>query len=181
MEEINTKFEEQLARMRLCSGAMFAEIDKIERGAFVAYYGNQESIDSETSENMFIMQNDFEKFGFPEGNTLIEKYDLKTEIVICVCIMIAEDQAELRAEIIKPIMNESINNFISQNMTDKKNINNIKEGMITICAVCKKNTKKNCAKCKMTYYCCRAHQEHDWLTHKQYCKQLCAAKIENNK
>lgn len=172
---LDDKFEEQLARMRLCSGSMFAEVDKIERGAFVAYYANQD-VDSQTSENMFVPQDAFEQFGFPEGNDLIEKYDPKAEIIICVCIMAAEYQAELRAEIIKPVMNEQINNFINQNMVDKKHIDNIKQGMVTICAVCKTNATKKCSKCKMTYYCCRAHQEQDWPTHKEYCKLLCAKK-----
>jgi hypothetical protein len=132
-----------MARIRLYSGSIFAEVDKIERGAFVVYYANQDAVDSQTSENMFVPQDAFEQFCFPEGNDLIEKYNPKAKIIICVYIMVTKDQVELKAEIIKPVMNEQINNFIKQNMVDKKHIDNIQQGMVTIYAVCKTNATKN--------------------------------------
>lgn len=41
------------------------------------------------------------------------------------------------------------------------------------CRVCRNPTTLTCARCKITYYCGKAHQIMDWKDHKEFCDDMC--------
>lgn len=52
----------------------------------------------------------------------------------------------------------------------------------SICAVCEKHTNQKCGGCEMVGYCCNAHQQEHWTTHKKTCKMMtvkCALCMED--